>query len=244
VRVATPFFAGERSIVRDESLSTAVQDYLKAIYALRAEGERVATAAIARSLGVSAGSVTPMLKRLGEEGLLDYEPYRGVTLTERGEKTALRVIRRHRITEQFLLQVLGLTWDQVHQEAERLEHALSDVVIDRMDEFLGHPKVDPHGDPIPTKEGRVREDHARLLADLEPGDRGVVRRVSDADSELLRYAEALGLVPTREIEVMRRDPFGGPLHVRVDGTEHLLGEQIARAVFVEVDERPRRGAGR
>lgn len=223
--------------MRDESVSSAVQNYLKAIYALRARGERVATAAIARTLGVSAGSVTPMLKRLGVEGLLDYEPYRGVTLTDRGEKTALRVIRRHRITEQFLLQVLGLTWDQVHDEAEQLEHVLSDIVIDRMDELLGHPATDPHGDPIPTKEGRVRPDHSLRLAELEPGDKGVVRRVSDGDSKLLRYAQSLGLVPTRTLEVLRRDPFGGPLHVQVGDRQHAIGEQIARAVFVEVESR-------
>jgi len=223
--------------VKGDPTSSAVQNYLKAIYSLRSRGERVATAAIARSLGVSPGSVTPMLKKLGEDGLLDYEPYRGVTLTDRGEKTALRVIRRHRITEQFLQKVLGLTWDQVHEEAEQLEHALSDVVIDRMDDFLGHPATDPHGDPIPTKEGHVRADHSMRLADLEPGDRGIVRRVSDGDPKLLRYAQSLGLVPATALEVLRRDPFGGPMHLKVGDSRHAVGEQIARAVFVEVEAR-------
>ncbi len=229
-----------------ESPSTAVQNYLKTIYALQKKGgDRVATADISRALGVSPGSVTPMLKRLGQEGLLDYEPYRGVNLTDRGEKLALRVIRRHRITEQFLLQVLGLTWDKVHEEAEQLEHALSDTVIDRMDDYLGHPATDPHGDPIPTKEGRVRPDTSHRLSELEPGARGVVERVSDADPRLLRYAQSIGLVPTRTLEVLRREPFGGPLHIRVDGGDpHAIGDQVARAVYVTIEVGEKRNGGR
>jgi len=216
--------------------SIAVEDYLKTIHSL-SEGENVAnTSAIAERLNVAAGSVTGMLKRLAERGLVEHVPYYGARLTVEGERDAVRLIRRHRVLELFLVQVLGYTWDRVHEEAERLEHAATDELIDRMAKVLGEPVADPHGAPIPASEGRFVESHFPTLDELETGGRGVLRRVQDEDPEALRYLAKLGLVPGAELEVLERAPFNGPLKLLVGGRERFIGAELARSLEVEALE--------
>jgi len=209
------------------ALTTAVEDYLKTIYALRARGETVSTTSIAAHLGVSSPSVSGMLKRLHEDGLVTRAGARDIDLTERGRRHALRVVRRHRLLETFLVQVLHVPWDEVHDEAEHLEHAISDRLEARIDDVLGHPDRDPHGDPIPPRDGDHDERWAQPLVAAAPGSRFVVERVSDRDSEALRYLGELGIRPGVELVVGERAPFGGPLWVRVGDRREAIGQQLA-----------------
>jgi len=211
----------------------AVEDYLKAIYQLSVEGERVSNSAIAERLGIAAASVTEMLKRLSEAGLVEHVPYRGVTLTAAGAETAVRMVRRHRVLEAFLVEQLGYTWDQVHEEAERLEHAASDDLIDRMAQVLGEPSEDPHGHPIPARGAEFLEEPLPTLAELDAGRRAVLRRVSDEDPALLRYLAKLNLRPGVEIELVDRAPFDGPLRVRIGAVIEMLGLELAKRLHVE-----------
>jgi DtxR family Mn-dependent transcriptional regulator len=208
-------------------LTVAVQDYLKAIYVLEAAGERVTTSALARRMGVSAPSATAMTKRLDELGLVERLPYRGVALTDDGRRGALEVLRHHRLLERYLVDRLGLTLDEVHAEAELLEHALSEVLEAKIDEELGFPTHDPHGDPIPDRELRLVHGESRTLLDLEPGARGSIARVPDGDSELLRYLGELGLVPDASVEILAQAPFGGPVTVRTSSGEHAISRELA-----------------
>jgi DtxR family Mn-dependent transcriptional regulator len=226
-------------------LSAAIQDYLKAIYRLQEGGEKVTTSALAERLGVASASVTNMIKRLAELKLVRHTPYREAVLTPAGGKIALEIIRHHRLIELYLSEIMGYSWDQVHDEAERLEHVISEEFEEKMDAALGRPKTDPHGDPIPSKDGRVATfDHSRL-ADLEPGDHAVVRRVDDDDPERLRYLSERGLVLNARVEVLEKEPFDGPLLVRVGRVRHHLGLEVARGVFVEAAPGPAgdRGGG-
>jgi DtxR family Mn-dependent transcriptional regulator len=211
----------------------AAEDYLKAIYLLSVEGERVSNSAIAERLGIAAASVTEMLKRLGEAGLVEHVPYRGVTLTPEGAEMAVRMIRRHRVLESFLVEQLGYTWDQVHDEAERLEHAASDELIDRMARVLGEPREDPHGHPIPERGRQFQEEPLPTLAELDVGRRAVLRRVSDEDPALLRYLADLNLRPGASLELLDRAPFGGPLRVRIGDAVEMLGVELAKRLHVE-----------
>jgi DtxR family transcriptional regulator, Mn-dependent transcriptional regulator len=216
----------------------AVEDYAKAIHALgRREHGPVGTSALAERLGVSPGTVTAMLKRMDEVGLVEHEPYRGVTLTAAGEKVALEVIRHHRLLEAYLSDALGMPWDRVHDEAEVLEHYISEDLEDRMAAALGDPAVDPHGDPIPDRGLSLEVDEGVALTDLEPGATAVLRRVSDSDPEMLRYLADRGIRPGTELRLVGTEPFGGPLVVEVDGREHALGGELAEKMRVE-----RRGA--
>ena len=218
-----------------DEVTHAVQDYAKAIYSLSMRGgsaEPVSTSALAERLGVSPASASAMVKRLDALGLVRHEPYRGVTLTPAGEKVALEVIRHHRLIELYLAEALGMPWDRVHQEAEVLEHAISSELVELMAEKLGDPTRDPHGDPIPTRDGRISEAHTRSLAELEPGERGVFARVSDSDPAMLRFLSERGIQPGVELEVRERQPFGGSLTVRHGGDEHALGGELARAIRV------------
>jgi DtxR family Mn-dependent transcriptional regulator len=208
-------------------LTVAVQDYLKAIYVLESAGERVTTSALARRMGVSAPSATAMTKRLDELGLVERLPYRGVALTEAGRRGALEVLRHHRLLERYLVDRLGLTLDEVHAEAELLEHALSEELEAKIDEELGYPTHDPHGDPIPDRELRLVHGESRTLLDLEPGARGSIARVPDGDPELLRYLGELGLVPDAGVEVLEQAPFGGPVTVRTASGEHAISRELA-----------------
>ncbi len=214
-------------------VTPTMEDYLKAVYQLRDETGTVTTQQLADQLGVSGPSVTNMIKRLAELGLLRHTRYHGGELTPAGERIALEVIRHHRLLERYLVEALGYRWDEVHAEAERLEHHLSEELEARLDAALGHPTVDPHGDPIPSREGTIADAGEIRLADLNPGERGIVRRVSDRDPEQLRYLAALNLVPGAEVTFVAVMPFEGPLRVVVNGAEHAIGRPLANAVYVD-----------
>ena len=216
--------------------SPAVEDYLKTIFHLSGEGVAAATSAVAERLGVTAASVTGMLKRLVDQGFVEHVPYYGARLTPSGQERAVAIIRRHRIIESFLVEVLGYAWDEVHEEAERLEHTASARLIERMSDVLGRPESDPHGAPIPTAEGTYVDQRLPSLADIDAGARAVLRRVSDEDPEQLRYLAGMGLKPGTEVEVLEHAPFDGPLRVRVggaDGPEQMLGRRFASTLKVE-----------
>lgn len=214
-------------------ISAAAEDYLKAIYKLGQSGEAVTTQAVADRLKVAAPSATSMVKKLAAMKLVRHEPYKGVRLTSAGEKIALEVIRHHRLVETYLAQVLGLEWDKVHDEAERLEHVLSEEVEARMAAALGHPTRDPHGAPIPTLSGEIVADNWLCLADAAKGTRAVVRRVSDEDAARLHHLRELGLAPGSEIEVVRAAPAEGVLRLRVAGRLKTIGLAPASGVWVE-----------
>lgn len=212
----------------------AVEDYLKTIYHLASRGEVATTSGIARRLGVSSPSVSGMVKRLQADDLVVRPDDREITLTPEGERHALRVVRRHRLLETFLVEVVGVGWDEVHDEAEVLEHALSDRLEARIDALLGHPTHDPHGDPIPPRDGSHSEDWADPLAGVPAGARFTVQRVSDRDAEALRWLAGLGIRPGVELEVGETEPFGGPQWVSVAGERRALGAQLTRLVHGRV----------
>ena len=219
---------------RDSTFSAAVEDYAKAIYALeaRSAGE-VTTTAIAERMRVTAASASGMVRKLCELELVSHEPYKGVQLTAKGARVALEVLRHHRLLELYLAEALGMPWDRVHEEAEKLEHAISPELSELIAAKLGNPTHDPHGDPIPTRDGEIDESPTRALADLRAGERGVFSRVSDSNPDMLRYLSERGIAPGDELELAGREPFGGPLTVRANGREHALGDQLARAMRVE-----------
>jgi len=214
-------------------LSEAIQDYLKEIYKLQAAGGRATTTAIARAMGVAPSSVTAMLKKLAALGLAEHARYRGVTLTEAGERVALEVVRHHRLLEQYLAETLGLSIDAVHAEADRLEHVLSDELEARIDRSLGYPTHDPHGHPIPDAALNLEPSELRPLAELEPGEEATVRRVPDGDADVLRYLSTLSLVPGQRVELRSSAPFGGPLTVLVVGVEHAISRELAAEIGVQ-----------
>jgi DtxR family Mn-dependent transcriptional regulator len=214
-------------------LSQAVEDYLKTIYKLQNGSDIVSTSDIARTMSVSSASVTNMVKRLAQMGLVEYESYRGVTVTSTGKKVALEIIRHHRLLELYLREVMGYPWDKVHQEAEHLEHHISEEFEDKLDEMLGFPTHDPHGDPIPTREGEIAESTTDPLANFEPGEIVMIQRVSDSDPEMLSYLEKIGLMPGALLEIVSKAPFHGPITILAQGIEHVVGYRIASNVFVE-----------
>jgi DtxR family transcriptional regulator, Mn-dependent transcriptional regulator len=217
------------------ALSRSVEDYLKAIYSLEEQGDAASTSAIARALAVQPGSVSGMVKRLAESGFVEHERYRGARLTDEGRREALRIIRRHRILETYLSERLGFSWDDVHEEAERLEHAASDRLIDRMATALKNPSHDPHGAPIPTRAGLVESTTRLTLAETEAGIKVRIRAVQDDDSERLRYMEARGLLPGVLVTVDQHAPFNGPVSVRVGdppGAKQTVGHELARRIRV------------
>lgn len=214
-----------------ELLTRSVQDYLKVIYSLSPEGRAASTSEIASRLELSAPSVSGMVKRLSEQGLLEHVPYKGVQLTEEGRRVALRMIRRHRILEAYLVARLGYTWDAVHDEAERLEHAVSEDLIERMAEALGNPEADPHGEPIPTAEGWIEEVEATPLTQIPAGEAVEIRRVTAGDPERLRYLASMGLQPGARVMVMERLPFSGPITLRVEEQECMIGPELAECLL-------------
>jgi DtxR family Mn-dependent transcriptional regulator len=217
-----------------EEYTAPVEDYLKVIYEIERATGAAATTDIAQRLAIAPASVSGMVRRLADQGLLDHERYRGVRLTEEGRRVALRTIRRHRVIESYLAGALGYPWDRVHAEAERLEHAASDELIDRMAAAMGEPMVDPHGAPIPTREGKIDERPRLSLLDLEPGRNATVVRVSDDDAPRLRYLGELGLVPGARVTVVEHAPFGGPITLVVGETERRIGPGLAGNVLVEL----------
>lgn len=219
-----------------ETVSPNVQDYAKAVYALQArQGDAVSTTDLAERLGVTAGSVSGMVRKLSELGLVEHEPYRGVRLTEQGRRVALEVLRHHRLIELFLANELGMPWDRVHAEAEVLEHVLSEELEQVIAERLGNPTLDPHGDPIPTVGFEIDEGQTRSLDELAGGDVGRFVRVSDSDPEMLRYLAEQGIELGARLELAGRQPFGGPVFVRVGDRELPLGGELARAMRIEVE---------
>ena len=215
-------------------ISDAVQDYAKAIYSLqRRLDDPVSTSALAERMHVSAASASAMVKRLESMGLASHEPYHGVKLTPAGERVALEVIRHHRLLELYLAEALGMPWDRVHEEAEKLEHSISPELSALIADKLGHPTHDPHGDPIPTADGELVEPSSRPLSELQPGERGTFVRVSDADPEMLRYLSERGIAPGDRLEVLERQPFDGPLLVRFGSGKHALGGSLVRMMRVQ-----------
>lgn len=216
--------------------TSTVEDYLKCILLAepRRSAERVPTGRIAQALAVTPGTVTAMVKTLAESGLVDYAAYGGVRLTSAGRKLALHVLRRHRLIELFLVQVMGMDWSEVHDEAERLEHAVSDRLIERIDGMLGRPSVDPHGDPIPTASGEVAHPDLQTLADLPAGRRARVARIADQDADFLRLAERAGLRPGASVKLIARDELADLFEIEsAPGATARLGRRAAAKILVE-----------
>lgn len=221
-------------------LTGPVEDYLKAIYELETRHGAASTNEIAAALQIAAPSVSGMIRRLSGQGLITHEPYKGVQLTRDGRRAALKTIRRHRVIESYLTQALGYPWDRVHDEAERLEHAASDELIDRMAAAIGEPETDPHGAPIPTRDGTLgTEPRLLALAELADGGRARIARVGDRDAERLRYLATLGMAIGSDIELISREPYDGPITVKVDGKRRVIGGELARQIFVEPKRRMR-----
>jgi DtxR family transcriptional regulator, Mn-dependent transcriptional regulator len=221
-------------MAKQDSISAAVEDYAKAIYALQVETEGpVTNNALAERLGVSAASASNMVKKLHGLGLVEHAPYHGVELTKAGRRVALEVLRHHRLLELYLAQSLGVPWDRVHDEAEVLEHHISEELEELIATALGNPTHDPHGDPIPTRDLEMIEEPCCTLDSLEPGQRGRFTRISDHDPEMLRYLAERGIAPGDEFEVLDKQPFGGPLFVRFGGDVHIVGGLLAAAMRVE-----------
>jgi DtxR family Mn-dependent transcriptional regulator len=214
-----------------ESLTRSVEDYLKAIYQLSPEGRPASTSDIANLLALSPPSVTGMVKRLSEHGLLEHLPYRGVLLTDEGRRAALRMVRRHRLIEAYLVDFLGYSWDTVHEEAEQLEHAVSDTMVERMAAALGNPAVDPHGDPIPSADGSIHEPHCTPLSDVPVGDTVEIHRVHESQPERLRYIASLGLRPGVQVTVVDRQPFDDLVTIDVGAERQVIGRELGHALL-------------
>jgi DtxR family transcriptional regulator, Mn-dependent transcriptional regulator len=221
--------------LQHDTLTRSVEDYLKAIYRLSPQGRHAATSEIAQRLELSPASVSGMVKRLSEQGLLEHIPYKGVQLTPDGRRAALRMLRRHRLIEAYLVAFLGYSWDTVHDEAERLEHAVSDTLVERMASVLGHPTVDPHGDPIPTSEGDILELASRPLAEVPAGATVEIRQVEEDQPDRLRYIASIGLRPGVQVTVVDRQPFQGPITISVDGQPHVIGHELAQVLRCAAD---------
>ncbi|MGO9976006.1 MAG: metal-dependent transcriptional regulator [Solirubrobacteraceae bacterium] len=225
-------------MVAQQFPSASVQDYAKAVYALETRcGGAVSTNDLAARLGVTPASVSGMVRKLTEVGIVEHEPYRGVRLTQEGRRVALEVLRHHRLLELFLVQELGMPWDRVDAEAEVLEHFLSEELEALIAARLGDPAVDPHGDPIPTAQFEIDERPTRSLDELPVGGAGRFVRVSDSDPEMLRYLAAQGIAIGDRLEVVDRQPFGGPVFVRFGQREHPLGGELARAMRIETQHK-------
>ncbi|EIF00555.1 Mn-dependent transcriptional regulator [Saccharomonospora glauca K62] len=218
--------------------SASIEDYLRAIYGLEERGEDVTNTSLAARLAVSPSSASGMVTKLSQQGLVEHVPYRGIELTPDGRLLARSVLRRHRLIEAYLVSELGYTWDEVHAEADLLEHVVSDRLVERIAAKLGNPVRDPHGDPIPAVDGSVEEVSTKLLEDLPAGTVGEIVRVWDTDPELLRYLSDRAIGLGQRIEVLERQPFGGPIVVRVgqppSDTTHALGREIAQALSVSL----------
>ncbi len=218
---------------KNQVLTQSVQDYLKTIYKLQDDGT-VSTTEIAKDMGVSGASVTGMLKRLSSMSLVDYNSYKGVKLTTRGERIALEVIRHHRLIELYLKEELGYKLDRVHEEACKLEHFISEEFAEKITNKLGNPKFDPHGHPIPTKEGKIHFVNEVPLSEVEAGKETVITRLSDTDQKLLGYLEEIGLIPNVKVSVISKSPFNGPISIKHADTEKVIGYEVAGKIFVEV----------
>ena len=213
-------------------ISISAQEYLQAIYRLQIEPAPVSTTELAAYLEVTPASVTGMVRKLHRQGLVEHLPYQGVTLTPAGRQEALRLLRIHRLWELFLTRVLGISWDEVHAEAHRLEHATSDRLADRLAEFLDQPQADPHGQPIPSREGTLPARNSLPLSLVEAGQAVILAEVPDGNPELLRYLGDLALYPGAAIQVIAVAPFAGPLTIRLGESEQVLGRELAEQLLV------------
>jgi len=222
----------EKAAPAGRDLTAPVEDYLKAVYDLERVGEPASTTGLAARLQVAPASVTGMVRRLARQGLLTHRRYRGVRLTPRGRRAALRTIRRHRVIETYLVRALGFRWDEVHAEAERLEHAASDAFVDRMAKAIGEPTVDPHGAPIPSREGVVADPGYLPLAELAAGAVADVMHVADDDPSLLRYLDDLAIALGSTVRVVDRAPFGGPITLAVGRARRVVGPALAERILV------------
>lgn len=223
---------------RPRSTGAGAENYAKAIYHLQhGDNETVNTGAVAERVGVTPASASAMLRKMAEDGLVEHTPYHGVRLTSAGEEVALEVIRHHRLIEAFLVD-LGMPWDRVHQEAEQLEHVISEELEELIARHLGDPTHDPHGDPIPSAELEIDEPDTKRLSDMEPGERGSFVRVSDSDPAMLRYLAELGIAPGDDVEITDRQPFEGPLEVTFPSGKRTLGGALADAMRVSLAKRP------
>lgn len=221
---------------RPEPLTAPVEDYLKAIYAFERDGRAAATNDIAQRLSIAPASVSGMVQRLADQGLVEYERYRGVRLTTAGRRAALKTIRRHRVIEAYLVRALGYGWDTVHEEAERLEHAVSDTLVDRMAAVLGHPTADPHGDPIPSADGDIHETASVRLSEVGPGSSAELRRVDESQPERLRYIASIGLIPGTVVRVIDCQPFQGPITIQTGGRTHVIAHELAQVLFCAAED--------
>ncbi len=213
--------------------SISAEDYIKAIYKLEGRGEKATTSALAGQLEVADASITDMIKKLSDKGLLHYERYQGVELTAKGKKMALSILRRHRLWEMYLVEFLGYSWDKVHDEAERLEHMTSDELEHRLDKALGFPTVDPHGDPIPTKEGTVAGKDDASLSECEVGDVVKISRVSDDNSEILHHATEIGLALNSRLIIKEKKTFDRSMVVKIGSKQQFISKEVAQAIFVQ-----------
>jgi DtxR family Mn-dependent transcriptional regulator len=218
-----------------EKLSPPMEDYLKTIYMLRERAGAASTTGIAAALQVTPASVTGMIKKLAELKLVRHAPYQGVELTRSGEKIALEMVRHHRLLELFLMEALGYTWDEVHAEAHALEHVISEDFEERMAARLGYPTIDPHGHPIPAKDGTVTVFKERALLSMQPGESAQITHVNDNHAEMLRYAASLGLMPATRLTLIDVEPFGGSLRVKIGKVEKSIGRELAAQIFVSQD---------
>ncbi len=214
------------------ALSQSIEDYLKSIYEIESKHENVTTSSLSEKLNVAPASVTSMIKKLSEKKLVTHKKYQGVKLTNSGLKVALEIIRHHRLVELYLKEALGVPWDQVHEEAEKWEHVLSEDLEDRIDEYLGHPTSDPHGSPIPDRNGNMIERDSRNLIEVSPGAKVIIAEVSDHNPELLRYFGKMGLYPETEVKIISIEPFQGPITLVVKGEEYSIGREAAKYISV------------
>jgi DtxR family Mn-dependent transcriptional regulator len=226
--------------VKTSAPSSSIEDYVKVIYGFTEwQDKPITSSQLAQRLGVANSSVSEMVRKLKDQGLVDHNPYSAISLTPAGNRLALSMVRRHRLIETYLVQELGYSWDEVHDEAELLEHAVSDTFIERMAAKLGDPRRDPHGDPIPTADGAVLMPEAHLLGELDPGHTGRITRISDENPDLLRYLAAEKIDLDAAVEVMGRKPFGGALVVRINNAgrtrDYDLADEITAALWVHSD---------
>lgn len=218
-------------------VNQTIEDYLRSMYRLESRDGKASNAALAKELAISAAAVTEMARRLADGGLLSYQKYQGLKLTKSGREVAVTITRRHRLWEVFLIQHLGFEWDEVHELADKLEHIGSEELVDRLEKFLGFPTHDPHGDPIPNKKGEIPNRPLVPLAQLEPGDTGVVARVSDEFPELLRYASSLGLSIAAEVRVVEKIAFDSSVRISANGRDAVVSEKLANSVFLQLPEK-------
>ena len=213
-------------------ISSAIEEYLEVIYRLQKKNGVARTSALTEMLDVAPGTITNTVERLEKASLITHEPYKGVKLTDKGRKMALHVIRRHRLSERLLTDVLNVEWDRAHSAACKLEHGVSDEIAKRIEDMLGRPKTCPHGNPIPTEKGDITEERHKSILEMRPQEKGVVIRIDDESPSLLRYLDSLGIRPNVKIKVVEIAPFEGPLTVKIEGRTHAMSRKVARLISV------------